>query len=441
MRTFLRLILALSAAVIAGCGDPSPRPVSAPVAPPKPKRPPTPEEQLGIEKPGKLAASVEAWANANELGDYFRQSRERLSRLHARLIEDFNVRRESDIAPTATTREMLRKYHEAFEADTILRTFMVECYSRKEVAPLPQTIARSFTTSVEDRGEVRTAIKDAPQTIARLKGELTSVRSEVADMGVVSWSLEKDLNGWMDIQIRLTDLSKRAAKASASASSLAASMTKAVRAVEANPEVETLSDEAETLKRESSLLVSRLAKQLEIVSGQMAVANFSDDCKAMLDGVTSVPALLAKKKSRMAEIEDLTSRITRSRTTRFANLNGLAAQAASLKARSQREGADETSVGKRVQKLAGNYERTFGASAIARLKREVLEPTAQARIVAELSALKSGLNLKSDADPSGAFVNLESKSYQLGDRMEEDALLKRMDETLLAVRRLAQSKR
>ena len=93
MRTFLRLILVLSAAVIAGCGDPSPRPVSAPVAPPKPKRPPTPEEQLGIEKPGKLAASVEAWANANELGDYFRQSRERLSRLHARLIEDFNVRK------------------------------------------------------------------------------------------------------------------------------------------------------------------------------------------------------------------------------------------------------------------------------------------------------------------------------------------------------------
>lgn len=441
MRILLISLLFVTATTFSGCGESSLRPAPAPVAPAKPKRPPTPEEQLGIEKPGKLAASVEAWANANELGDYFRQSRERLSRLHAQLIEDFNVRKESDIAPTATTREMLRKYNEAFEADTTLRTFMVECYSRKEVMPLPQSIARVFTTSVEERGEVRANVKDAPQEISRLKGELASIDSEVSDIGIVSWTQEKEQNIWRDLQIRLGDLSKRAGKASASASSFAASMTKAVRATTADPEVEALSDEAETLKRESAALVSRLSKQSEIVNGQLLVTKFADDCKAMSDGVTSVPALLAQKKARMGEIKNLTGQITRSRTTGFANLNDLATQAAALKARSQQEGTKESAVGKRVQKLAGNYERTFGASAIYRLKREVPEPAAQARVAAELAALKSGLNLKSDADPSGAFVNLESKSYQLADRMEEEALLKRMDETLLAVRRLAQSRR
>ena len=441
MKMSLVLLAAVPVMAFSGCGDPASRPAPTPVAASKPKRPPTPEEQLGIEKPGRLAASVEAWANANELGDYFRQSRERLSRLHAQLIEDFNVRKESDIAPTAATREMLRKYNEAFEADSVLRTFMVECYSRKEVSPLPQAIARVFTTSVEERGEVRASVGNAPQELARLKAERDAVQSELSEVGLVAWSQERELNVWRDLQIRMGDLSGRAAKASASASALAASLAKAVRALSEDPEAERLSDEAETLKRECAALVSRLSKQSEIVNGQMAVTKFADDCKAMLKGVTSVPSLLAKKKARMAEIRDVTSRITRSRTTGFSDLNDLAARVAALKSRSQQEGVAESAVGKRVQKLAGNYERTFGTSAIYRLKREVPEPSAQARITAELSALKAGLNLQPGADPSGAFVNLESKSYQLGDRMEEDALLKRMDETLLTVRRLARSGR
>ena len=441
MKMSLVLLAAVPVMAFSGCGDPAPRPAPTPVAAPKPKCPPTPEEQLGIEKPGRLAASVEAWANANELGDYFRQSRERLSRLHAQLIEDFNVRKESDIAPTSTTREMLRKYNEAFEADSVLRTFMVECYSRKEVSPLPQAIARVFTTSVEERGEVRANVGNAPQELARLKAERDAVQSELSEVGLVAWSQERELNAWRDLQVRLGGLSGRAAKASASASALAASLAKAVRALSEDPEAERLSDEAETLKRECAALASRLSKQSEIVNGQMAVTKFADDCRAMLEGVTSVPALLAKKKARMAEIRDVTSRITRSRTTGFSDLNDLATRAAALKSRSQQEGVAESAVGKRVQKLAGNYERTFGTSAIYRLKREVPESSAQARITAELSALKAGLNLQPGADSSGAFVNLESKSYQLGDRMEEDALLKRMDETLLAVRRLARSGR
>ena len=441
MKISLVLLAVVPAMTFSGCGDSAPRPVPAPVVAPKPKRQPTPEEQLGIEKPGRLAASVEAWANSNELGDYFRQSRERLSRLHAQLIEDFKVRKESDLAPTSVTREMLRKYNEAFEADTTLRTFMVECYSRKAVSPLPQTIARVFTTTVEARGEVRSNVSSAPQMLVQLRAERDAVQSELAEIGLVTWSQERELNAWRDLQIRMGDLSGRAAKTSASASALSASLAKAVRALSEDPEAERLSDEAEVLKRECAALVSRLSKQSEIVNGQMAVTKFADDCKAMQAGVTSVPALLSKKKARMAEIRDVTSRITRSRTTGFSDLNDLAARAAALKSRSQQEGVAESAVGKRVQKLAGNYERTFGTSAIYRLKREVPEPSAQARIAAELSALKAGLNLQPGADPSGAFVNLESKSYQLGDRMEEDALLKRMDETLLAVRRLARGGR
>lgn len=442
MRMSLALLAIVPVMAFSGCGDPSPRPAPAPVAPPpKPKRPPTVEEQLGIEKPGKLAPSVEAWANANELGDYYRQSRNELSKLHAQLIEDFKVRKESDVAPTMATYEMLRKYKEAFEADAILRTFMVECYSRKEVAPLPQTIAHKFSTPGQEREKVRTIVKEAPQKIAQIKGELTGTDSELVNVGEVTWSQEKEVANWRDLQTRLGDLSRRATKVRASASSLAVELAEAARALSENPVVEAFSDEAETLKHKSESLVSRLDKQLKIVNGQMAVTKFADDCKAMLDGFTSVPALFAKKNARMAEIRELTGQIVRSQTTGFSNLNALATQAEALKARSQQEGVNEVSVGKRVQKLAGDYERTFGAAAIYQLKREVIEPAAQARIEVELSSFRSRINLKPGADPSGTFAQLEVKSYQLADRMDEDALLKRMDETLLVVRRLAQSRR
>ena len=433
-------------AAIAGCGDgerrapPRPQPTQSKPAP-KPKRPPTPEEELGIERPGKLAASVEAWAGANELGEYFRQSRERLARLHAQLIEDYNVRKESELAPTDFTRETLRKYYEAYGADSTLRQFMVECYSRKEVRPLPKTIARLFTTASEDRGEIREHVKNAPSEIARLTTELDAARNELAEAGTSTWSQEKELNAWRDLQIRVGDISSRANKASAQASALAANMAKAMRASGGSDDVDSLNDKAEQLKSDWSAFASRASKQLEIVSGQMLLTKFADDCKAMAEGMRAVPSALSKKKARQAEIKELISRITSSRTRGYSDLNMLAQQAAAIKSRSRTTGEEESALGKRVQKLAGSYERIFGSAAIYRLKKELPEASAQARIDADLAAFKRAVNIPSGSDPAGAFAGIESKAYQLSDRMEEESLLKRMDDTLLTVQRLAARRR
>ena len=436
--------LAVVIVAINGCGDSEPRYRQQPAQnqpAPKPKRPPTPEEELGIERPGKLAASVEAWAGSNELGEYFKQSRERLARLHAQLIEDYNVRKESELAPTDFTRETLRKYHEAFDADSTLRQFLVECYSRKEVRPLPKTIARLFTTAIEDRGEIRANLKDAPAEIDRLTAELDALKRELDDAGTATWSQEKELMIWRDLQVRVGDISSRANKASAQASALAANMTKAMRASGGAEDVDALNDKAEQLKSDWSGFASRASRQLEIVNGQMQLTKFADDCKAMAEGIASVPAALAKKKARQTEIRELISRITSSRTRGYADLNGLAQQASAIKTRSRSEGEKEAELGKRVQKLAGNYERVFGSSAIYRLKRDLPEPSAQARIDADLAAFKRAANIPVGSDPAGFFAGIESKAYQLSDRMEEDSLLKRMDDTLLTVQRLAARRR
>ena len=447
MKIFLYLFPLIAVSMCGGCGDPQPPPPRYPAMPPpapvtpKPQRLKTPEEILGIELPGKLAASVEAWAGSNELGDYFRQSRERLSRLHAQLIEDYNVRKESELEATDFTRETLRKYREAFEADSTLRRFMVECYSRKEVRPLPQTISRWFTTASEDRGELREHIKNAPAEIERLNAELATLKSEMESAGTSTWSQEKELRIWRDLQIRVGDISARANKASASASALAVNMAKAVRASSGNEDVDALNDQAEQLKSDFSSFAASTAKQLEIVNGQMLITEFADNCKAMADGMIAVPAALAKKKARQAEIKELVSRITSSRTRGYSDLNLLAQQTAAIKTRSRSEGEKESELGKRVQKLAGNYERVFGSSAIYRLKRALPEPSAQARIESEMQSFKRAINLPQGTDPAGMFAGIESKAYQLVDRMEEESMLKRLDDTLLTVQRLAARRR
>ncbi len=425
-----------------GCGGSKPIDTPPPAQQqPVPKPPPTPEEVLGIELPGKLAASVEAWANSNELGDYYRQSRDRLANLHAQLIEDYNVRMESELPLTDFTHETLRKYHEAFEADSALRKFMVECYSRKEVRPLPKTIARVFTTAVENREEMRMNLQMAPGEIARLKAELGTLKSRINEIGMISWTQEKELGVWRDLKNRIGDISSRANKASVQASALAADMAQAQRVKISDDEIERLADETEQLKADWSSFASQASKQLEIVNGQMLLTKFANDCKAMAEGMTSVPAALAKKKARQAEIQELISRITSSRTRSYGDLDALAQQTASIKARSRSDGEKETELGLRVQKLAGNYEGIFGDSAIYRLKKELPEPSARARVDSCLTAFKRAVNAPTNSNFAGVFVNIESKSYQLADRMEEEAMLKRMDETLLAVQRLAARRR
>lgn len=441
---FVRCMCLAVTAAIAGCGDMEAVHRQQPAqkqTTPRPKRPPTPEEVLGIEMPGKLAASVEAWARSNELGDYFRQSRDRLSRLHAQLMEDYNVRKESELDATDFTRETLRKYSEAFEADSVLRRFMVECYSRKEVRPLPRMISRWFTTDSEVRGEIREYIKNAPAEIERLEAELAALKIEMESAGTSSWTQEKDLRTWRDLQIRFSEISSRADKANANVSALVANMAKAVRSSGGGDDVDALNDRAERLKADFSSFVVRVSRQLEVVNGQMLVTEFADNCKGMTDGMVEVPAALGKKKARQAEIKGLIGRITSSRSRGYSDLNLLAQQVSAIKVRSLNEVEDEVKLGKRVQKLAGDYERVFGPSAIYRLKRTLPEPSAQARIESELLSLKRAMNLPQGGDPAGAFAGIESKAYQLADRMEEESLIKRMDDTLLTVQRLAARRR
>lgn len=455
MRNLLSFIAFVPFVYLTGCGNSEPRrapmppqapqsvrqPTASVVPPPPPKRPPTPEEELGIEMPGKIAASVADWIGSNAFGDYFKQSRERLAGLHAKLIEDYHVRKESELAATDFTNELLRKYHEAYTADSILRKHIVECYSRKEVRPLPQSIERWFTTAGEGREKIRRLIRRAPAEIERLAQELASLKSEMGKLETADWTQEKELNVWRDLQARLNNLSSRANKASADAAGLAADMAETARVSDGAKEVDALNDKAEQVKSDCSAFANHLARQLEIVKGQMLLTQFSDDCKLMSEGMTEIPSAFAGKKARLREINELHQRLRSSYVRGYSDLGELERQVAAIKERSRNAAASEVELGKRVQKAAGNYERVFGKSAINLLKWKLPDPAARARIDANLAAFRRVANIPPGSDPRGPIAAIESKAFQLADRMEEDAMLKRLDEMLRSVQRLAAGRR
>ena len=399
------------------------------------------EMDLGIQRPGKLAASVEVWAKSNDLGDYFEQSRDRLARLHAELIEDYNVRKESDLEPTDYTREMLRKYHEVFEVDMKLRQFMVECYSRKEVRPLPQAISRWFKTASEIQEEIRESIRRAPAEIGSLQGELVKIKAELDETGTSTWQQERDVRAWRELQIRMGTISTWASTARTRASTLAVNMAKAVRAGDVSNDVQALQSRAEQLNSEMSSLAHHASKQLEIINGQMLVTEFFANCKTMVDAFSSVPFALDRRKRRQTSIKEVTNNVNSSRSRGYADLSMLVQQAAELRSRSRSELEPEAELGDRVQMAARSYDRLFSSLGISKLKKAVPNAPLQARIDNELQSVMHAANLSPGGNLSGAFYRIKGQAQQLSDRRGESSLLARMDNALQSVQRRAYNRR
>jgi len=399
------------------------------------------ENDLGIQRPGKLAASVEAWAKSNDLGDYFEQSRDRLARLHALLIEDYKVRKESELEPTDYTHETLRKYREVFEVDETLRKFMVECYSRKEVRPLPQSISRWFKTPDEIRQEIRESIRRAPAETRSLQNEMAKIKAELAETGTSTWQQERETRAWRDLQIRMSEISSWASTARTRASTLAANMAKADQAGDEFGDVQALRSSAEQLNSDLSSLANHASKQLEIINGQMLVTEFFANCKTMQDAFASVPLALEKKTRRQTSIKEVTNLINSSRSRGYADLNMLAQQAAELKSRSQSELEPEAELGDRVQMAARNYDRLFSSPGISKLKKAVPNAPLQARIENELQSIMRAANLSPGGNLSGAFWNIKAKAQKLSDRKGEASLLTRMNNALQSAQRRAYNQR
>lgn len=270
-----------------------------------------------------------------------------------------------------------------------------------------------------------------------LEAELANLKAVLEAAEPISWTDEKEVAAWRELQGPAAELQAKAAKASASAFALAESVKPVVRDSKGDKTVVALDARAEQLKAALSAVAKRAMERLAIVKGQVFLTKFANECRAMADGMTKIPAAIAKKTARMAEIGNIEQLVRSSRTRNYSDLDELAKKTADVKARSLSERSGEIALGQRVQKLVGGREQVMGSAALYRLRAHVPDQAAHARIVAELDAFKRMVNVASDSSLPSCFASIESKAYQLADVMEEDGLLERLEETLRIVQRLA----
>ena len=258
-----------------------------------PSRESTPEEAMGLEKPGELAPSVEAWVSSTEFGEYYRQSRENLAVLHKNLVDDFNVRKASSVGPTEYTRELMRNWREAYGIDESLRKFILECYSRKEIRPLPNSLARVFTAKKEAQEKLRRQIAGARSEMKRLSATLSALQAALDSTGDVAWSQKRALRDWRTLQGKVRDAASRAEQAVADAAAVVSEFDSIIRANRDDAAVQGIGKSAMGLKNGLTDVARVLRGRLAIVDGQVTLAESADECTRLESELTSLKAEIA----------------------------------------------------------------------------------------------------------------------------------------------------
>ena len=250
----------------------------------------TPEEAMGLERPGELAPSVEAWISTTEFGDCYRQSRESLAILYKKLVDDFNVRKESRVGATEYTNELMRNWRDAYGVDYSLRKFILECYSRKVVLPLPSSLARVFTAKKEAQERLRRQVAGAEAEIARLSSARSALRTGLESVGEVEWAQKRGLQEWRMLQGQVKGLAAKAEQAVAAADALVAEFAPVVQANRDDEGVRSVGKNAEGLMGDLTALARTVRDRLEIVDGQVALTECAGECAQLESELASLKA-------------------------------------------------------------------------------------------------------------------------------------------------------
>ena len=258
-----------------------------------PSRETTPEEAMGLERPGELAPSVEAWVSSTEFGEYYRQSRGNLAALHKNLVDDFNVRKASSVGATEYTRELMRNWREAYGIDQNLRKFILECYSRKEIRPLPISLARVFTAKKEAQEKLRRQVADARSEIKRLSAAQSTLQAALDSIGDVAWSQKRTLREWRTLQGKIRDAAPQAEQAVATTAAVVSEFDSIIRANRDDEAVQVIRKSAMELKNGLTDVARALHDRLAILDGQVTLGECADECTHLESELASLKTEIA----------------------------------------------------------------------------------------------------------------------------------------------------
>lgn len=416
-----RAFFVVLALALVGCSDPSSRyePPQQEQAPAP--RPPTPEEELGIQPPGVLDAAVAAWAKNNELGDYYKQSQNRLEDARSKLLDDYRVRKGMDADPTSFTKEWLSKYREYKRDDDALRLHILECYSRGAVRPLPDSLRGKFTSASGRRRQNAVLASTAPASIDKIDAAIGEIEAALDGIGFLSWETQKSPDDWAGLASSLHSLSARAETLSADASSLASRLSDLASA---KPEDDNLSDlerRSSGLRSDAESLALRVSDALGVAEGQTALASFAGECRRMEEWMRTLDARNDAKASRIAQEKEWRRRVILARKAgNHAEVSSAKTALTGFRDAMGKDRADGDVARKDVKafkkyaddKAYRNFKITLpvGARAGADTLRE--------------SVLRS---FPSGKKTLGFLENIESKAFKLHDDYEEKTALTELD--------------
>lgn len=290
--------------------------------------------------------------------------------------------------------------------------------------------------------EGKAALAKCIAACSSLEADLAEINDAAGKMEPVAWTDERDIEVWRNLRAQTEELLAKAAKSAAAATALAKDVKPIVQASNGDKSVVAFDARVETVNASLSAAVGRMSERLAIAKGQIPLTEIARRLKAMSDEMTKLPAALGKKKSRMAEIQDIERKVRESRTRNYSDLEELARKTNEIRSRSLAERTNEVALGRRVQNIVANREAVIGSNAMYRFRMQVPENAAHERMAAMMEAFRSTLGVRAgDADMTSFFANIESNAYRLVDVMEEDAMLQRLEETLRTVQRLAARRR
>ena len=414
-------LCAVMAMALVGCSDSSSR-----YEPPQREqtpapRPPTPEEELGIQPPGVLDAAVAAWAKNNELGDYYKQSQKRLEAARSKLLDDYSVRKGMEAAPTSFTKEWLSKYREYKRDDDALRLHILECYSRGSVRPLPGNLRGKFTDASERRRQDAALVSTAPASLDKIDAAIGEITAAIDGIGPLSWETRKSPGDWTSVAASLRSLSARAETLSSDATGLASRLS---RIASDKPEDDNLSDlehRSSRLRRDAESLALRVSDALGIAEGQVALASFAGECRRMEEWIQSLDARNDAKASRIAQEKEWRRRVLLARKNgNRAEISSAANALPGFRAAMARDKAD----GDIARKDVKAFKKYADDKAFRNFMKTLPEG---ARAGAD--TLRDGVlrSFPSVRNPAGYLETVESKAFKLHDDYEEKTALAELE--------------
>ena len=241
----------------------------------------TPEDAMGLVRPEELSTPAYEWIKATKPGDYYRQSREQLAVLYKKLMDDYKVRKDSGVGPSDYTNELMRNWHMAYKADYDLRNFIVECYSRRELRPLPRTLAQYFGGKEAAMERFRTVVNNLKQEIQRLSSKKASLKSGLQSIGDVAWAQKRNLEEWRTLQKTVVQVCTEAEKSFNDAETLVEGFAEVLRTSNNDKGIRNTYKDAMQLEKELSSLYHDASRSRMIIDGQITLLQCADECATL----------------------------------------------------------------------------------------------------------------------------------------------------------------